>query len=151
MKRALPQMNTDQSGFKHGELTEKIIGVFYDVYNELGHGFLECVYAEAMFVALREAGLKVARQLDIPVWFRNRRIGEFRADLLVDDVVILELKSARRIEPVFEAQLLHYLRATPVEIGLLFNFGPKPEFRRLRFDNELKQIRENLRESVAKN
>jgi GxxExxY protein len=143
-------MTTDEHGFKHGELTETIIGVFYDVYNELGHGFLESVYEEAMFVALVEAGLRVGRQIEIPVWFRRRRIGDFKADLLINDVVMLELKAARHIDKIFEAQLLHCLRATPVEVKLLFNFVPRAEFRRLCFDNHLKTIRENLCKSVAK-
>jgi len=145
-----PQMNTDEHGFKHGEITEAIIGLFFEVYNELGHGFLESVYEEAMQIALQERGLKVARQVEIPVWFRQRRIGDFKGDLLVNGVVLLELKAARRIDPVFEAQLIHYLRATPIEVGLLLNFGPRAEFRRLRFDNHLKKISENPCKSVAK-
>src|SRR5882757_4054081 len=108
---------------KHEELTQKIIGVFYDVYNELGHGFLESVYETAMVIALEDAGLSVKRQVEVPVWFRGRQIGTFFADLLVEDVVIVELKAVRSIDPSHEAQLLHYLRATEIELGLLLNFG----------------------------
>jgi GxxExxY protein len=123
---------------KHQDLTEKIIGVFYEVYNELGHGFLESVYAQSMAIALNEAGLKVVQQAPISVYFRGQLVGDFRADLLVNDQVIIELKAARAIESAYEAQLMNYLRATKVEIGLLMNFGPKPEFKRFIYDNERK-------------
>jgi GxxExxY protein len=143
-------MNTPPPGLKHSELTEKIIGIFYDVYNELGHGFLESTYAEALSVALEESGLTTAREVPVPVWFRGRKVGQYFADLIVGGVVLLELKAARTLESAHEAQLLHYLRATEVEVGLLLNFGQRPQFRRLLFDNERKKIRENLCESVAR-
>jgi len=111
-------MSTDQHGLLHGEITEKILGVFFDVYNELGHGFLESVYEEAMRQALEEAGLAVECQVPVPVWFRGRQIGQFFADILVSKVVLLELKCVRKLEAVHDAQLLHYLRATPIEVGL---------------------------------
>lgn len=123
----------------HHDLTEKIIGVFYDVYNELGHGFLESVYETAMVVALREKGLQVEQQVEIPVWFRGQKIGTFYADLLVERVVIVELKAVRSIDPSHEAQLLHYLRATEIELGLLLNFGVKPEIKRKIYDNPRKK------------
>ena len=143
-------MSTDQHGLLHGEITEKILGVFFDVYNELGHGFLESVYEEAMRQALEEAGLAVECQVPVPVWFRGRQIGQSFADILVSKVVLLELKCVRKLEAVHDAQLLHYLRATPIEVGLLLNFGPRAEFRRLLFDNPRKLIRENPCKSVAK-
>jgi GxxExxY protein len=142
-------METPPPGLKHSELTQKIIGVFYDGYNELGHGFLESTYAEALIVALEESGLSAAREVSVPVWFRGRKIGQYYADLMVEEVVLLELKAARTLESAHEAQL-HYLRATVVEVGLLLNFGIRPQFRRLLFDNERKKIRENPCESVAK-
>jgi GxxExxY protein len=126
---------------KHQETTEKIIKVFYAVYNELGHGFLESVYEQAMAIALREEGLPVKQQAPATVYFRGQLVGEFRADLLVNDAVIVELKASRAIEPVHEAQLMNYLRATNIEVGLLMNFGPKPEFKRFIFDNERKARR----------
>jgi GxxExxY protein len=135
---------------KHAELTEKIIGVFYDVYNELGYGFLESTYAEAMVVALREAGFAALREVPVPVWFRGKKVGQYFADLMVDDAVLLELKAARTLESAHEEQLLHYLKATEIEVGLLLNFGLRPQFRRLLFDNGRKKIRENPCESVAK-
>lgn len=132
--------------FKHGELTQKIIGVFYEVYNELGHGFLESVYEEAMLIALTERGLRTGQQVPTPVWFRGRKVGDFKADVFVEGAVILELKAARAIEPLHEAQLLNYLRATDIEVGLLLNFGVKPQFKRLAFDNDRKRPRSNANE-----
>jgi GxxExxY protein len=146
----LAAMSISPVGLKHSELTDKIIGVFYDVYNELGYGFLESTYAEALVVALEESGLSAAREVPVPVWFRGRKVGQYFADLFVNGIVILELKAVRSIESGHEAQLLHYLRATEVEVGLLLNFGVRPQFRRLLFDNERKKIRENPCESVAK-
>jgi GxxExxY protein len=134
---------------KHAGLTEKIIGVFYDVYNELGYGFLECVYEESLVIAFQQAGLAANRQVPLPVWFRGHKVGEFRADMMVENSVLLELKSARSLEPAREAQLLHYLKSTDVEIGMLLNFGARPQFRRLIFDNDRKKIRENPWKSVA--
>ena len=123
----------------HHDLTEKIIGVFYDVYNELGHGFLESVYETAMVIALREKRILVETQVEIPVWFRGYRIGNFFADLLIEGVVIVELKAVRSIDSAHEAQLLHYLRATEIELGLLLNFGVRPEIKRKIYDNPRKK------------
>ena len=134
-------LSENAPGLKHGDLTQKIIGEFYDVYNELGHGFLESVYEDAMLIALGEAGLEVERQVPVPVWFRGRRIGDFKADIIVEKKVVLELKTARNLDPTHEAQLLHYLKATEFEIGLLLNFGSRPQFRRLILDNDQKRIR----------
>jgi GxxExxY protein len=131
-------MDTDKHGFKHKEITEKIIGVFYEVYNELGHGFLESVYEKSMEVALSSMGLKVCCQIEIPVSFRGRCVGIFTADMLVENCVLLELKAARALDSSHHAQLLNYLRATEIEVGLLLNFGLKPDFKRLIFDNPRK-------------
>jgi GxxExxY protein len=134
---------------KHAGLTERIIGVFYDVYNELGYGFLECVYEESLVIVFQQAGLAANRQVPLPVWFRGYKVGEFRADMMVENSVLLELKSARTLEPAHEAQLLHYLKSTEIELGMLLNFGARPQFRRLIFDNDRKKIRENPWKSVA--
>lgn len=142
-------MNTDDHGFKHGDITQKIIGVFYEVYNELGHGFLESVYEKSLEIALKSMSLKVCRQIEIPVSFRRQRVGVFTADMLVEDCILLELKAARALDPSHTAQLLNYLRATDIEVGLLLNFGLKPEFKRLLFDNPRKAIRANPCLSVA--
>lgn len=138
-----------QHGIEIRWLTEKIIGAFYDVYNELGYGFLESVYEASLVIALRQLGLAVERQVPVPVWFRRHRIGEFRADILVERKVLIEVKSARALDPAHDAQLLHYLKATEIELGLLVNFGERPQFRRLLFHNERKKIRGNPCKSVA--
>jgi GxxExxY protein len=140
MKTAEPLINADERRYSHSELTEKIIAVFYEVYNELGYGFLESVYEEAMYRALCSRGLEVRRQVPVPVWFRGDRIGDFKADLVAAESVLIELKAARTFESAHEAQLLNYLRATPIEVGLLLNFGPRPQIRRLVFSNERKKI-----------
>ncbi len=142
-------MDSLSAELKYSDLTEKIIGVFYDVYNELGYGFLESTYSEALTLALKQAGFNVQRQVAVPVFFRGVQIGQYFADVLVNDKVMLELKSCRAFDSAHEAQLLHYLRATHIEVGLLFNFGLRPQFRRLIFDNARKRIRGNPCESVA--
>ena len=146
---SIPRMYADSRGLKHGQLTEKLIGLFFAIHNELGHGFLECVYEQAFSVLLAENGIFFERQIAVPVWFHKKQIGEFRADLLVDRKVLVELKTGRDIEPAWEKQLLNYLRATDIEVGLLFNFGPTAQFRRYVFENEKKNPR-NPRESVEK-
>ena len=132
-------MKENHNGLKHRDLTQKIIGFFYEVYNELGHGFIESVYESAFEVALTSRGLSVLRQIEVPVWFRGKKIGDFTADMLVEKCVLLELKAGRALNPVHEAQLLNYLRATEIEVGMLFSFGLKPEFKRLAYDNARKQ------------
>lgn len=146
---SIPRMYADQRGLKHGELTERLIGIFFNLYNELGHGFLESVYEQAFSVVLAENNLFFQRQLALPVWFHGAQIAEFRADLLVDNKVLIELKTGRDIEPAWEKQLLNYLRATDIEVGLLFNFGPNAQFRRYVFENDRKNPR-NPRESAGK-
>ncbi len=126
---------------KHEALTEKIIGAFFDVYNELGYGFLEHIYQQAFAMALESARLEVNRQYPIPVFFRGAKVADYRADLVVARTVLVELKAAQVLIPAFEKQLLNYLRATDLQVGLLFNFGPKPEFKRLVFENMRKNIR----------
>ncbi|HWF89248.1 MAG TPA: GxxExxY protein [Pyrinomonadaceae bacterium] len=126
---------------KHHDLTQRIIAVFYDVYNALGHGFLESVYHKSLYFALKDAGLTVHSGVEIPVWFRGRQVGCFEGDLLVEKCVLLELKAARTLDSSHKAQLLNYLRATDIEIGLLLNFGVKPEVRRLIYDNPRKKTR----------
>src|SRR2546430_15326697 len=143
-------MQAAESELKYEDVTGKIIGTFYDVYNELGYGFLESVYEESLVIALREAGLEVNRQVSVPVWFRGQKVGDFRADVTVENCVLLELKCAKGLDAAHEAQILHYLKSTDIEVGLLLNFGVRPQFRRLLFDNERKKIRENPCKSVAR-
>ncbi len=129
---------------KYRDITEKIIRAFFDVYNDLGPGFLESVYRESMMIALRDAGLQMEREVHIPVWFRGQRVGDFRGDLLVNSVVLVELKTARTFEEAHQAQLLHYLKATDIEVGLLLNFGPRAQFKRLIFENSKKHLRKSV-------
>ena len=131
-------MSWDPDEYKHQEVTQAIIQVFYEVYNELGHGFLECVYQEAMLLALKQNVLTAEAQRRLPVWFRSHKIGHFRADLVVNKKVIVELKAARMLEPAHAAQLLNYLRASNIEVGLLLNFGQAPKLKRMVFGNEKK-------------
>jgi GxxExxY protein len=123
---------------KHQAITEQIIRAFYEVYNTLGYGFLEKVYENAMAIELRLAGIPVEQQKGIVVNYKGEGVGEYAADLLVAGCVIVELKAARELAPEHEAQLLNYLKATPIEVGLLLNFGPKPKVMRKVFDNALK-------------
>ena len=125
----------------HEDLTGRIVGVFYDVYTELGQGFLESVCQTAMGIALTESGLSVAQQAPLEVWFRGRAIGNFLPDIVVNDLVCVEIKSGGWIHPAHEAQLLNYLRASSMEVGLLVNFGPKPEYRRRILTNDRKVAR----------
>ncbi len=136
-------------GIKHKEITDKILKSFYEVYNELGDGFLESVYENALYVVLSGHGLSVERQKDISVFFRNNIVGVFKADFIVNEKVIIELKAVRSIDPAHEAQLINYLKATNLEVGLLLNFGRTPEFKRFVFDNKRKNISDNQRKSAA--
>ena len=134
-------MNADEHGSKHWLLTQKVIGVFFEVYNELGHGFLESVYQKALCFALADAGVTVHSPITIPVWFRGHEVGRFEGDMLIERCVLLELKAARTLHSSHQAQLLNYLRATEIEVGLLLNFGVRPEFKRLVYDNSRKVTR----------
>ena len=124
-----------QSKYKHSDITEQIIKGFYKVYNILGYGFLEKVYENALAIELKEQGLLVVRQAPIKVYYREELIGEYYADLLVAGKVIVELKTAEALTEQHHAQLLNYLKATEIQVGLLLNFGPnKPEVKRKIFE-----------------
>ncbi|MFO7959292.1 MAG: GxxExxY protein [Candidatus Brocadiia bacterium] len=123
-------MNTD---YKHGELTEQIIGAAYDVYNGLGHGFLEKVYENALAHEAAERGLQVARQVPIEVRYDGVVVGDYAADLMVNGKVIVEVKAVGELNGAHEAQLLNYLKATGLEVGLLLNFGPEFQIKRMVF------------------
>lgn len=145
-------MEKQNSKLLHPELTEKILGVYYDVYNEIGHGFLESVYSSCMFLALTKAGMSVRREVPVPVYFRGQDVGQFKADLVVDGSVLIELKAVQNLDRSHEAQVMNYLRATELEVGLLLNFGsPKPQFRRIVFENSNKKIRVYPRTSAVGN
>ncbi|WP_133000950.1 GxxExxY protein [Luteimonas arsenica] len=123
-------MDADRGSLVLRRLSDRVIGAFFDTYNELGHGFLESVYEAALAVRLRECGLRVEQQVPIDVRFHGHVVGQFRADMLVERRLLIEIKAAVQIAPAHEAQLLNYLKATRVHLGLLLNFGPRPEFRR---------------------
>lgn len=122
----------------HKELTDEIIKTFYEVYNELGYGFLEKVYQNALYLELKKLGFEVVPQKKLTVYFKGQAVGDYYADLIVNNSVILELKACDYIVEEFEFQLLNYLRATDCEVGLLLNFGKKPEFKRKVFQNNRK-------------
>ena len=122
----------------HRDLTDVILKTYYEVYNELGYGFLERVYQNALYIELKNKGLEVVPQKKIKVYYRGNVVGDYYADLIVEDRIILELKAVEYIVEQFENQLLNYLRGTDCEVGLLLNFGKKPEFRRKIFENKRK-------------
>jgi GxxExxY protein len=115
---------------KHENVTERIIAAYYKVYNVLGRGFLEKVYQGAMAIELRKHGLNIKPLERIDVFYDGVCVGEYFADFLVEDCVVIELKAAEAIAPAHEAQRINYLKATNIDVGLLLNFGPKPQFRR---------------------
>ncbi len=120
-----------RSDFQYGDITEKIIGCAFEVINELGTGFLESVYEKALSIALHDKGLRVQCQYPLHVHFRQRIVGEFYADLVVEGKIIVELKASKAIASEHQAQIINYLKATGIEVGLLINFGnPKLEFKR---------------------
>jgi GxxExxY protein len=123
---------------KHSDLSGKILGCFFQVHKELGYGFSEKVYENALVILLKEIGLKVGQQVRLQVFYHNQAVGEYIADLIINDVVLLELKATEKIVDDYATQLLNYLKATNIEVGLLLNFGPTAEFRRKVYDNERK-------------
>ncbi|MFT4526417.1 MAG: GxxExxY protein [Bacteroidia bacterium] len=132
------KMTDTKTEYLHSELTGQIIKAFYNVYNELGYGFLEKVYENAMLIELERLALSSKAQVPIKVFYEEVEVGNYFADLLVENQVIVELKACSTIADEHEAQLLNYLRATDVEVGLLLNFGKKPEHKRKVFENRLK-------------
>jgi GxxExxY protein len=128
-------MNTDHKEGKYRVVTEGIIKVFYKVYNTLGYGFLEKVYENAIVVELKREGIHAIAQAPIKVLYEGHVVGEYFADILVDDTVIVEIKAVKQLAPEHEAQLLNYLKATNIEVGLLINFGTRPEVKRKILDN----------------
>ncbi len=125
------------SNYKHSDVTEKIIKCFYKVYNNLGYGFLEKVYENAMFIELKSLELFVEKQKQIKVYYENQQVGEYYADLIVSKSVIVELKAAESLCEEHEFQLINYLKATDIEVGLLLNFGTEPTFKRKVFSNKV--------------
>ena len=131
-------MKADNQDYKYKELTEKIIEIFYRVYNKLGYGFLEKVYENAMMKEFKTADIPAVSQYAINVVYEGEIIGEYFADILVDSKVIVEIKASKSLAIENEAQLLNYLKATEIEVGLLLNYGPKPDLKRKAFNNTRK-------------
>jgi GxxExxY protein len=127
----------------HKKITDDILKVYYDVYNHLGYGFLEKVYQNAMYFELKSKGYKVEAQKQIKVYFKKQLVGEYYADLLIEDKIILELKACELLMNVHIAQLMNYLKATEIEVGLLLNFGEDPEFKRIIYTNDRKNYIKN--------
>ena len=115
----------------HREISREILGAFYSVHSELGFGFLEAVYVNALVVLLTRAGIKVERQVPFDIVFHGQSVGTYRADLIVESRIIVEVKAGRCIIPQHMAQLFNYLRASRLQVGLLLNFGEKADFRRV--------------------
>jgi GxxExxY protein len=122
----------------HEDLTNKIICAFYNVYNILGSGFLEKVYENALVMELNKIGLSVTQQESVKVYYDGVQVGDYYADIIVNGLVILELKAADSLRNEHFAQLTNYLKATDKEVGLLLNFGKKAEFKRIVLGNESK-------------
>jgi GxxExxY protein len=128
----------------HSDITGKIIKAFYKVYNTLGYGFLEKVYENALILELEEIGLKALKQHSIKVYYNGKEVGEYFADIIVENSVIIELKAVDKLAEIHEAQLLNYLKATNIEVGLLLNFGTKAEYKRKVFNNQRKSLKDFL-------
>lgn len=125
--------------FPHQELTKSIIGIYYDVYNEMGHGFLEKVYQNAMIVELQSRGFEIESQKRINVYYKQTIVGEYIPDIIVNNSVIVELKCVEYINESHQAQLINYLKSTECEVGLLLNFGNDPQFLRKIYTNNIKK------------
>lgn len=125
--------------YPHQELTKSIIGIYYNVYNELGYGFLEKVYHRAMIVELNKNGYEVEHEKKIEVFYKNEVVGTYIPDLIINKSVILELKCVEYLIEAHENQLINYLKATECEVGLVLNFGEDPQFKRKIFTNDLKK------------
>lgn len=120
----------------HSETTDLILKAYFNVYNTLGYGFLEKVYENALIIELKNMGLKAQRQVPVKVYYQEQMVGDYYADIIVEDQVIIELKAAEALCEEHEYQLINYLKATNIEVGLLLNFGKKPQFSRKVFTNK---------------
>jgi GxxExxY protein len=138
----IPPKKTSQikmKNYPHQELTKSIIGIYYDVYNELGYGFLEKVYHRAMIIELNKNGYEVEHEKKIEVFYKNEVVGIYIPDLIINKAIILELKCVEYLIEAHENQLINYLKATDCEVGLVLNFDKDPQFRRKIFTNDLKK------------
>ncbi|MDD2586992.1 MAG: GxxExxY protein [Syntrophomonadaceae bacterium] len=144
-------INADSYNYKYSDLTEKIIGCAYKVYNTLGAGFLEKIYENAMVFELKKQGLKVIQQHPINVYYEGQLMGEYYADLLIEDKVIVELKAISELTKAHETQLVNYLKATGITVGLLINFGDEIKIkRRILSKKKISENHKNQRKSASK-
>ncbi|MCD9027687.1 GxxExxY protein [Luteimonas sp. BDR2-5] len=144
-------MDADHGLLLHSDLTDRVLRAFYDIYNALGPGFLESVYENALVLRLRDDGIVALQQAPVAVYYRDTIVGEFRTDLAIDDRLIIEIKAVSTLTGAHEAQLLNYLKATRRPVGLLLNFGPKPQFKRRIYTSPSPAfIRVDPRQSVTK-
>ncbi|MDQ3048414.1 MAG: GxxExxY protein [Bacteroidota bacterium] len=141
-------MNQKDS-YLHSDITSKIIKAFYEVYNTLGYGFLEKVYENALLIELKKSGFECKKQTPISVFYDEINVGEYYADIIVNDCVIIELKAAECLMEEHEAQLINYLRATNMEVGLLLNFGKEAEIKRKAFNNHFKNHKPAMNQNLS--
>lgn len=125
--------------YLHSEITGEIIKAAYYVHNYLGFGYLESIYEKSMVIKLRKMGFKVESQVPIKVYFEGELVGDFRADLVINDTIIIELKAVGMLHSKHEVQLVNYLKATEIEVGLVMNFGEELKFKRKIFSNRIKK------------
>ncbi len=123
--------------YKYSDITSLVLKAFFNVYNELGYGFLEKVYENALVIELRGLGLEVEQQVPIKVLYGKKIVGDYFADIVVNELVILELKAIEKLNSIHEVQLVNYLKATDIEVGLLLNFGKEPQYKRRVLMNDL--------------
>ena len=116
--------------YLHEDISKTIIGCFYKVYDELGNGFLESVYEKSLMIEMENSGLNAVNQKNLNVYYRSKLVGDFKADIIVEDKILVEIKAVNKLIAQHEAQLINYLKATGIKVGLLVNFGDKLEFRR---------------------
>lgn len=138
-----------KENYMHSDITEKIIKSFFNVYNELGYGFLEKVYERAMMIELNDMGLERKRQQAVEVKYKNQNVGDYFPDIIVEGNVIIELKAVKTIIKEHEIQLVNYLKATNIEVGLILNFGPEPKITRRVLTKEYKKNHNNQRKSAS--
>lgn len=132
------------SAYLHSEITSEIISAAYYVHNYLGFGFLESVYEKSMAIKLRKMGFEVNCQVPIKVYFEGELVGDFRADLVVNDTIIIELKAVGMLHSKHEVQLVNYLKATEIEVGLVMNFGEDLKFKRKILTNDIKREKKRI-------
>ena len=133
----------NNTNYLYSDITDLILKAYYNVFNKLGYGFLEKVYENAMMIELKKLGMFCERQKTIKVYYDDVQIGEYFADIIVNDCVIIELKAMESLCPEHEAQLVNYLKATEIEVGVLLNFGKTPQHKKRVFTNDFKKLKNN--------